>query len=159
MSPGLRVEWFSAGMRAASAHGRPVRAGAILPGRSRSAEVGARLRSAHGRCLRSVRRRPHGAQDELQQVPPAVRRGPGCRLLTDRDHQRAPQLVRLRCSMRPARRAPAPPRPPTATASRRIIEIGPSPSRWHIRHRPQQHARRSRTAVQLGVHRGRSSIN
>ena len=75
--------------------GRPVRAGAVLPGRARAAEVGTRLRAALRGGVRPVRRRPHGAEDQLQQVPPPVRRRPGRGLLADRHPQRAAQLVRL----------------------------------------------------------------
>ena len=46
INPGVRIEWFSAGMRAASARSRPLRAGTVLSRGARPDEMGTRLRPA-----------------------------------------------------------------------------------------------------------------
>ena len=120
INPGLRIEWFSAGMRAASAA-----AGRFVPARFFPEERGLlkwgpdyapRFAAAYdlfgdGRTA---------LKTQLQQVPPSVRRRPGGGVLADRHHQRAAQLVRLRAERgrhRVLRRGGG---RPTATASCRI---------------------------------------
>ena len=151
INPGLRIEWFSAGMRASRSRRRTVRAGAVLPRRARPAEVGPRLRAAHGGRVRPLRQRPHRHQGQLQQVSSSVRRRPGRGLFARRAPQRTPQLARLRAE-RGRHRVLGRGGSDQQRRHRAGSRDRPEPRGRHVRDGPQQHARRSRPPVQLGDH-------
>ena len=78
---------------------------------------------------------------------------PGRGLLAGRAHQRKSQLVRLRAERHRQRVFGR-----GGCHQQRRHRAGsrdrPQPGGWNVRHPAQQHARRSRAPIQLGVHRG-----